>query len=279
MTLPVLETHLKEISSQLIRARRHNDGSLLGRYLNQAGGDPRGLSLNRLFMKTVQLYHPDLLKVYWDEGLEIRDKGGPAAYEKWMSRYQPIPEPKDSEVLTGELFYKEDYGEDERNLFTDGWGPEEDPEDSDCLQGISFLTALKKNQFGNLEIYPSLSDLEDLDGDLDLGGWDIVDLEGVEHCLGLEGLHLGTNKISNPTPLGALVQLKSLDLSDNLVKTASALESLGNLRELDLSMNQVVDVSFLLKLPRLTFVNLMDNPVGDVSLLNRLKDRGVAVLF
>ena len=120
---------------------------------------------------------------------------------------------------------------------------------------------MKRELFGNVDLYPDAADLAKLEGELDLSDYDLSDLEGIEHCRSLTVLNLSRNNIDNVFPLKDLIKLEALDLAENDLEDADALGDLTNLKELDLSANDIDDVAFLDRLPFLKYVDLTGNPV------------------
>jgi hypothetical protein len=268
---PLVEDRLKAIAAQLIAAHRRHDHALVVPYARQAGLTVEGQSAHHLFMKAIQVFHPDRLSVVWDRidrALRTGDdrtlgemtrlleyRSGPEAPRRFQ---EPEPDhgPED-EVWTFE-----------EEAFEDEWEDEG-----------TFFSAVKHALFGNLEFYPDPADLARLEGELDLSDWDIHDLEGIEHCRSLTSLNLSLNRIDNLYPLKDLIKLEALDLAENDLEDADWLGGLVNLRELDLSANEIDDVAFLDRLPVLRYVDLTGNPVRNKALIARLEARGVIVIL
>jgi len=104
--------------------------------------------------------------------------------------------------------------------------------------------------------------------------------------INLEELRLGTNKISDITPLVPLARLKILYLSNNEIKDLSALTPLVNLERLSLGRNQISDITPLLENGGLGDGDHLDlknnNPdlsqnSEDIDVIRQLEDRGVQV--
>ena len=96
---------------------------------------------------------------------------------------------------------------------------------------------------------------------LDAGGYDIVDVQGVEQLRGLEMLLLGDNAVGDIAPLEGLRRLQVLDLSNNAVEDIAPLADLLLLNSLNLDGNQVADLQPLARLTLLSLLNLDDNQV------------------
>ena len=78
---------------------------------------------------------------------------------------------------------------------------------------------------------------------------------------------MGTNRLTDLTPLSKLSQLESLEIKSNAVDDLTPLEGLTNLQYLDLSGNFIQDVSPLAGLSKLTTLYLGSNPIKDYTML------------
>lgn len=142
----------------------------------------------------------------------------------------------------------------------------------------NFVSALKQKEYGNLDVVYHDSDLTGMEGDLELSGYGIADLTGLELCTNLTGLDLSGNRIDDIWVLSALTLIEELDLSRNRIRTIQALESLPYLRIADLSFNEIGDVRPLYDLEHLEFVNLIGNPIHKEA-LRPLRRMGVVVMI
>jgi len=262
---PLVEERLKAIAAQLISAHRHHNHDLVIPYAEQAGLTVTGQAPHHLFMKAIQVYHPDRLSLVWDRiEAAVRASDLPALHtlakllEFHPDRPSPTRRPVDFETE-----------EEEYEFEDDDWDPDEG----------TFYSAVKRELFGNLDLYPSPADLAKLEGELDLSDYDLHELDGIEHCRGLTTLNLSMNNLDNLYPLKDLIKLEALDLAENDLEDADWLGGLVNLRELDLSANDIDDVAFLDRLPHLRYVDLTGNPVKNKALIQRLEDRGVIVIL
>ena len=100
---------------------------------------------------------------------------------------------------------------------------------------------------------------------------DIADLQGLEHAVNLDFLHLSNSRIVDLTPLTNLAPLKVLKLYHNKISDISPLANLANLEELNLSSNRISDLHPLAGLQNLVKLNVVDNPIYDFSPLIGLK--------
>ena len=126
-----------------------------------------------------------------------------------------------------------------------------------------FISALKQKEYGNLDVIYSLHDLQNLEGDLELSGYRIIDLSGLEHCGYLTALNLSNNYIYDISQLSSLTLLEHIDLSFNRITRIDALSGMNSLRTADLSFNEIVDISALMNLERLEYINCAGNSVPE----------------
>ena len=63
---PLVEERLKAIAAQLIAAHRRHHHDLVVPYARQAGITVEGQAPHHLFMKAIQVFHPDRLTLVWD---------------------------------------------------------------------------------------------------------------------------------------------------------------------------------------------------------------------
>ncbi|WP_052040439.1 cell wall-binding repeat-containing protein [Clostridium tetani] len=104
---------------------------------------------------------------------------------------------------------------------------------------------------------------------LDLSGFNISKIDGIQLFEGLKELNLSNNKIKNLEPLEDMFYLESLNLSENKVEDLEVLEELRSLNYLNLNNNNVRYVDSLKKLEYLKYLNLGKN---DISYIEDFKD-------
>lgn len=102
---------------------------------------------------------------------------------------------------------------------------------------------------------------------LDLSGYQLTDLTGLEHFQSLETLNLSGNRLTDVSALANLPHLKVVDLSFNRLTDVPDLPD--TLETLDLDGNDVSDLSFLPASETLTTLNLRDNDVTSLEALER----------
>jgi Leucine-rich repeat (LRR) protein/chitodextrinase len=98
----------------------------------------------------------------------------------------------------------------------------------------------------------------------------IVNLEGIQHCVNLTDLNLGTNQISDIGPLSGLANLTDLNLNRNQITDISPLSGLARLDRLSLSINQINDISPLSGLTSLVSLYLGNNQIENIDAISGL---------
>lgn len=88
---------------------------------------------------------------------------------------------------------------------------------------------------------------------------EITNLEGLQHAVNLEFLHIGRAMISDISVLASLENLHTLKLHNNEIVDISALSGLHNLKELQLQNNKIRDFTPLMELPQLEYLNTKNN--------------------
>ncbi len=283
----ITPARLKEISVDVIARYRADDRDGLSYYADLLGLDHAGLSTGRLFAHVIQCYHPDkLTAIIKDLEMQYREK---KAEELIRIRNTFIFEiPSRRITFTGApaadetySYTGEDFGYDERAAYDEDIPAGDEHEDRDEFSeagDYGFIEAVNRLFFGNLDAAITMDDLHELEGELDLSDYDIVDLKGIEHCINIHTLNLSGNDLRRIEPLASLTRLEALFLSGNSIRNISCLAPLAALRELDLSFNEIEDISVLKELEALQYVNLLGNPIHDTGTIRQLSDRGVLVI-
>lgn len=282
----VTHARLKEISVDVISKYRAGDHDGLSFYATLLDYD-ESASTGKLFARVIQLYHPDKLNAILNE-IELHYRTGSAAelarmrstflFEMPARRISYPDMPPAGETYT---YSDEDFGYAESAAGDDEMQAEEafDAYDEFAAdEEYGFVEAVNRLFFGNLDMAISMDDLHDLEGELDLSDYDIVDLKGIEHCINLHTLNLSGNRIRKIEPLASLTRLESLFLSGNAIRNIGCLAALTDLRELDLSFNEIEEISVLKRLDSLHYVNLLGNPITDIGTIRELTEKGVLVI-
>ena len=112
--------------------------------------------------------------------------------------------------------------------------------------------------------------------DLNLGTNRISDISPLSELLNLRNLYLGFNDISDISPLSELVNLKILELCGNKINDIFPLSGMINLSYLDLRGNRATDLSPLINLPNLGTgfggLSLNNNQITDISPLANMSN-------
>ena len=279
---------LKEISSDIIAKYKRRDNYGLSWYASLLNIQSSELSTNKLFSKIIQVYHPDKLSRilreidshYTNHDVEelFRLKN---IYLFSEGERVKIPDfMYDSNELYG--YNEKEFGYSEKDIYEEEVLSEDfseiiDDEITDKEYG--FIEAVNKAFFGNLTYTINSHELRNLEGELDLSDYDIIDLKGIENCININSLNLSVNKIYRINQLSGLTRLEYLYIAENDIEDIDGLRDLKNLRELDISFNEVEDISVLRELINLEYVNLIGNPVKDVNIIDELVKRAVIVIY
>jgi len=273
--------NLNKISSALIRAYRDKDDHFiydLSRRLNRQIGNQK---INQIFFSLIMQYHPDRHQYFLDQMHKSFHKGETKKLQEFASIFQILKWIGERENRIGKenTFSVNFSREDNRNPVY--------PEDAKLAPLFwkesepvlrDFVSALRHKEYGNLNVVYTLNDLENTEGDLELSGYNISDLSGLEYCQNLTGLDLSDNRIHDISALSELFRLQEVDLSMNQITQLDALSNLHDLKILDISFNHIEELSPLANLNQLEFVNAVDNPISPDQ-LDTLQKKGVIVVF
>jgi len=282
-------SRLKDISIAIINGYKKKDRGYLSRIAESIGIKASGVSLNKLFSQLIQVFHPDKHQAILNE-IEIHYQHNSIEQltrlrniylvDYALISRETISYPSHDESYS---FSQEDFGYGEFNVREEEFetldGMEEFSGRDIGIRGYGFMQAVNDLFFGNLDKALSLSDLSNLDGELDLSDFEIDDLSGIEHCVNLTGINLSNNRIARIGRLSGLRRLEYLYISDNEIEDIGALGDLTRLVELDISFNSVSDVSVLLEMANLRYVNLINNPISDIRPIEKLLKKGVIVIY
>jgi len=98
-------------------------------------------------------------------------------------------------------------------------------------------------------------------------------LSGLESCRNLYYLHMGSQNISEISPLVSLTKLKKLALDQNYkISDITPLSGLTELEWLNLSDNLITDISPLENLTKLKYLDLQFNDIENISALHNLQN-------
>lgn len=238
--------------------------------------------INKVFSRLIMLYHPDRIS---QMVARMESAYGRGDFEELyaMSHILHIQhlEPEQmavSTVITEEDLAEEfgwDEGMDGYSYFT-GEGSAEEEYEEEEFQTYSFLTALKRRVYGNLNVEFPMYLLEDLE-EIDMADYDIESLDGIEACRYVRVVDLSNNNLTDLTDLQELHQIERLYLANNHIGMIDALSNLTVLQVLDLSYNDVDDLSPLFELSHLGYLNISGNRIPSWQ-IDQIRSMGVTVV-
>jgi len=105
---------------------------------------------------------------------------------------------------------------------------------------------------------------------LDCNNEDIEHIEGLQHLVNLETLHLGNNEIQDISPLADLINMKNLTMYNNPIEDISPLANLTKLTRLNFGDNRIENISPLANLTELYHITISFNNIEDINALSNL---------
>jgi hypothetical protein len=108
--------------------------------------------------------------------------------------------------------------------------------------------------------------------DLDLSGYNLINVSDLTYFPLLTHLDLSNNKISDISVLSSLAELSTLKLNNNKITSLVPLKSLTNLDTVVANGNNIISVSPLQILSQLQVLNVSTNQIADISSLAKLKN-------
>jgi len=240
--------------------------------------------INRVFSRLIMLYHPDRLRQSLVQMEEAYKRGDFEALYA-MSHILTVQNLEPEQVTVSSIITEEDLAEEFGwDAQTDGYSyfmeqEEYDPEKEDELEftNRSFLIALKRRVYGNMNVDFPMYLLEDLE-DIEMADYEIESLEGIEVCRYVRVVDLTNNNLTDLTELGHLRQVERLYLANNHISLIDSLSNLTVLQVLDISYNDVDDLSPLFELSHLNYLNVMGNRIPAWQ-LEKLQMKGVTVVY
>jgi len=241
--------------------------------------------INRVFSRLIMLYHPDRLKqniAQLEEAYKREDFEELYTMSHILTVQNLEPDHVTvSSVLTDEDLAEEfgwDEGADGYSYFMAG---EEFQEDEDLnaesdYAGRSFLTALKRRVYGNLNVDFPMYLLEDLE-EIEMADYELEYLDGIGACRHARAVDLSNNNLTDISELAELHQVERLYLTNNHIGLIDSLSNLSVLQVLDLSFNDVDELSPLFELSHLSYLNVMGNRIPAWQ-LEKLQLKGVTIV-
>ncbi len=261
---------LNFLASRLIEAYRMKDHDFfqnLARALNTPSYDQSG----RLFNELIMMVHPDRQTYHTGRIRQLYSQDGSGNHDEY------------ARILKLDRFIKS-YRADASGKTKSSGAANASNRSEDVIRRrphpdslYDFLSALKQKEYGNLDVSYHQIDLENTEGDLELSGYGISDLSGLEYCIHIIQLDLSNNLIGDIHALSSLFFLESIDLSGNRITHLNDLTEMQYLRTLNIAFNEVEDILPLFDLERLEFLNCIGNPVPE-SRINELRKKGVIVI-
>ena len=240
--------------------------------------------INKVFSKLIMIYHPDRLSQTVAK-LEEAYRRGDFEELYTMSHILTIQHLEPEKVTVSEVLTDEDLAEefgwddtmDGFSYFTGGAGAHgEDQDDMEEFHTHSFLMALKRRVYGNLNVDFPMYLLEDLE-EIDMADYEIESLDGIEACRYARVVDLSNNNLTDISDIQDLHQVERLYLSNNHIGLIDPLSNLIVLQVLDISYNDVDDLSPLFELSHLSYLNVIGNRVPSWQ-LEKLQLKGVTIV-
>ncbi len=271
---------LEQVSRKLIgsyRERRFSYINAVYAHLEPEKAAHESPDVKRKFYHLIKLYHPDSLQFHRDSlqaAIQAED-------EHCIAFYRAMALPPDGSSFRGITKPHDDPFDIVEEYAVDGelYTEEAGSAIGEAEFEMEFIEALNAACFGNLEQRLEPVDLMQMRDSIELPDLGIHDIEGIQYCIGITGLNLSGNCLSNIFLLADLVHLVELDLSDNQISDIEALQGLESLETLFIDNNDIESVEPLLSLPELQFVSLGGNPLTNGQLeIAALRSQGVIVV-
>lgn len=246
-------------------------------------------NVNKLFSHLIMMVHPDRINYYRKEietGYQRKDRKHLMRFTFLFQLLEDLHQGHlnvniDSEIresMEDEYWYvDEDFDQiidldetmasDENNYI---------PEDA-IEVACDFMSVLAGKE-GITDMILEPFHLENLSGALDVSGYGINDLSGIEYCTHITSLDLSANHLIDINEISNLVNLSELYLSGNAIGSIESLQPLRHLKYLDLSYNDIQDISVVKDLPAIAFINLTGNPLS-TGQIDAIRTEGRIVVY
>ena len=173
--------NLNHISSVIIEAYRRKDFH----FLNELTLSIREYmpvqqdQISKLFSRLMMLYHPDRLEVYRKAMTELFNEGDAASLNRYAHVFVML------EKIKQKPFNKHEAKEQTESHTRGSKRHRSADPDDDILTGEAddFISALKQKEYGNLDVVYHKQDLANTEGEIELSGYHIRDLSGLELCI------------------------------------------------------------------------------------------------
>lgn len=107
--------------------------------------------------------------------------------------------------------------------------------------------------------------------ELDLSGYQISNLSGIEHFERITSLDLSHNKIEDISQIQHLTTIEQLNLENNIIEDISPLQALQKLETLNIRENFVASLVPLRELDYLRALNVRENQINEITSLANLE--------
>ena len=239
--------------------------------------------INRVFSRLIMLYHPDRLNQSLNK-LEHAYREGNFEELHTMSHILTVQHLETESVSTESILTEEDLAEefgwgvygDDYAYTIDPEAYEQEREDDFVFSGNSFLSAIKRRVYGNLNVDFPMYLLEDLE-EIEMADYELEFLDGIDACRHARVVDLSNNNLTDVTDLQELPEIERLYLANNHLGLIDALSNLTALQVLDISYNDVDDLSPLFDLENLAYLNVMGNRIPNWQ-LEKLQLKGITVV-
>jgi len=277
--------NLHQISARIIemfRNRRYDALRAIQEVVNEFT-PLREEKANRIFSRLIMLYHPDRLQQIREQ-LESAFRSGDFESLYAMSHILTVRNMEPEAVTVSAIITDEDLAEefgwdgsqDGYSYFMDEQDLEQHQEDGEDYPDYSFLLALKRRVYGNLNVDFPMYLLEDLE-EIEMADYDLESLDGIDACRHARAIDLTNNNLTDLSDLAELRQVERLYLANNHIGMIEALSNLIVLQVLDISFNDVDDLSPLFDLNHLSYLNVMGNRIPSWQ-VETLRSKGVTVV-
>jgi hypothetical protein len=240
--------------------------------------------INKVFARLIMIYHPDRLSQSIRQ-LERAYERGDFEELYTMSHILNVQNLEPEQVTVSSIITDEDLAEEfgwDNTVEGFSYFMDQDShmEEDDDLHldytNRSFLTALKRRIYGNLNVDFPMYLLEDLE-EIEMADYEIEFLDGIEACRHVRVVDLSNNNLTDLSEMQHLHQVERLYISNNHIGLVDPLSNLTVLQVLDISYNDVDDLSPLFELSHLSYLNVMGNRIPAWQ-LEKLQLKGVTVV-
>jgi Leucine-rich repeat (LRR) protein len=279
--------NLHTITTKIIALQKNKQQHAITQLYQASSGTNNNvkLSAERAFYQLMMLYHPDRLTIFRadiDKQFSAKNMAALQSYARIFSALEMEQQFVLLQQPASHTNPDEDYRwEDPGNGFHEDHEAAEQWNEEDTAYGnppseADFFSIFKRSIYGHESIDLPFYYLEELE-ELEMDGYGIETLDGIEHCKRIATLNFTHNHITDISELQNLTALQELFLSENSIGYIDALSFTIHLRMADLSSNRITDISPLFQLEELDFVNVLGNQIPQKQ-IDTLRKNGVVVI-